>query len=283
MRGAVRWVPIALVGATLALGSAPETFLKDWNDWRAAREARLRSENGWLTLVALHWLSPGANSLEAGTFIVSGDTVTIRAKSPGLVKSGKTILEDVVTIAESSGDSEPYKQGNLSLVVIKRVGRFGVRVKDPASPVRLGFKGIETFAPDPAWRIEATWVPYEKPRKVRIPNVLGTAEEMEVRGYASFRAGGKDLRLEPVVEDPEHPSLFFIFKDLTSGKETYPAGRFLYSEMPVDGKVVIDFNRAYNPPCAFTPYATCPLPPKQNALGVRVEAGEKTFEHGPKD
>lgn len=281
MRRIVRWGSIVLVGASLALGATPENFLEDWKAWRTARDQRLRSENGWLTLVALHWLVPGENRVEKGTFIVSGDTVTIRAAAPGLVKNGKTLLEDTVTIAGSSGDSDPYRQGSRTLVVIKRVGKFGVRVKDPSSPVRLGFKGIETFPPDPAWRVEATWVPYETPRTVKIPNVLGTAEAMEVRGYATFRVGGKELRLEPVIEDPADPSLFFIFKDLTSGKESYPAGRFLYAEMPVDGKVVIDFNRAYNPPCAFTPYATCPLPPKGNTLDVRVEAGEKTYAHEP--
>jgi len=161
--------------------------------------------------------------------------------------------------------------------VIKRGDRIGVRVRDPKSPVRTGFKGLEYFAADPAYKVTAEFVPYEKPRKMPVPTVIGTVEEMDAPGRVRFVIAGKELWLDPVVEDPKEPSLFFIFKDETSGRETYPAGRFLYADMPKDGKVVLDFNKAYNPPCAFTPYATCPLPPKRNALPVRIEAGEKKY------
>jgi uncharacterized protein (DUF1684 family) len=128
--------------------------------------------------------------------------------------------------------------------------------------------------------VEATFVPHASPRKVAIPTVLGTSEPMEAPGIVKFTVDGKEYTLEPVIEDPSDPSLWFIFKDQTSAKETYGAGRFLYAPMPENGKTVIDFNRAYNPPCALTPYATCPLPPKQNWLPVRVEAGEKAYAGG---
>jgi uncharacterized protein (DUF1684 family) len=164
--------------------------------------------------------------------------------------------------------------------VIKRGDRVGVRVKDSRSPVRTDFKGLDYFPLDPAWRMTGTFVPYDAPKKVPIPTVLGTTETMEAPGLVKLTIDGKELTLEPVIEDPTDPKLWFIFKDGTSAKETYGGGRFLYADMPKDGKVVVDFNQAYNPPCAFTPYATCPLPPKQNWLPIRVEAGEKVFAGG---
>ena len=139
------------------------------------------------------------------------------------------------------------------------------------------FHGLEYFPADEAYRITARFV--SEPRKIPILNVLGQTDPEECPGYAAFRLHGRDVRLYPVLEEPDAKELFFIFHDLTSGKETYGAGRFLYSALPRDGKVVLDFNKAYNPPCAFTPYATCPLPPKENRLGVRVEAGEKKYGH----
>ena len=127
-------------------------------------------------------------------------------------------------------------------------------------------------APDP--EVEAKWV--AQPRTVSIPNILNEVETQKSLGYAVFTLHGKEYSLEPVLEGKE---LFYIFKDLTAGKETYPAGRFLYSQLPVNGKVLLDFNKAYTPPCAFTPYATCPLPPKQNRLQIRIEAGELNYGH----
>ena len=123
----------------------------------------------------------------------------------------------------------------------------------------------------------ARWV--EAPRKIPILNVLGQTEPSECPGYAEFQLGGKQLRLYPIFEEPGSKELFYIFRDETSGKETYGAGRFLYSDLPKDGKVVLDFNKAYNPPCSFTPYATCPLPPPENRMTVRIEAGEKKYGH----
>ena len=283
---------------TIAAAAPDGDFMKSLQEWRDSRDKRLRSENGWLTLVGLHWLSPGENGFgsdpalpvplaagkapsRAGTFTLDGDTVKVHAEQSGLTKEGRPVTDDSITIAEPDGDAVPYKLGDLTLLVIRRSGRFAIRVKDPNSPVRLAFKGIESFQADPALRVEGDWVAYDKAKEVPIATVLGTVDKMQAPGYVKFRLQGQELTLEPVVEDPSDPSLFFIFKDQTSGKETYPAGRFLYASMPSGGKVVLDFNRAYNPPCAFTPYATCPLPPKRNWLPVRIEAGEKTFGHEP--
>ena len=160
--------------------------------------------------------------------------------------------------------------------MIKRGDRIGVRVKDAQSPVRTQFKGLDYFPVSPAWRVTGTFVPYDTPKKVEIPTVLGTTETMEAPGVVKLSIDGKEVTLEPVVEDPKDPMLWFIFKDATSNKETYGGGRFLYADMPKDGKVVVDFNQAYNPPCAFTPYATCPLPAAAElAAGPRRGGGEE--------
>src|SRR5262249_22961367 len=163
------------------------------------------------------------------------------------------------------------------LFVIARGGKFGIRLKDPDSEYRRGYHGIEYFPVKDDYRITAKWV--AEPVKIPILNVLGQTEEMQSPGYAVFQLHGREYRLRPVLETPDAQELFYIFRDQTSGKLTYRAGRFLYSALPKDGHVELDFNKAYNPPCAFTPYATCPLPPKENRLPLRIEAGEKTYGH----
>jgi len=137
--------------------------------------------------------------------------------------------------------------------------------------LRTEFRGQRWFPANESYHVTARFVPYDQPKSVAIPNVLGSSYQEKSPGYALFTLQGWQLRLEPVIDDKE---LFFIFRDQTAAKETYGAGRFLYTEMPRDGKIELDFNKAENPPCAFTPYATCPLPPKQNILPIRIEAGE---------
>src|SRR5262249_36127807 len=141
------------------------------------------------------------------------------------------------------------------------------------------FKGLDYFPIRKKYRIVAEWVPYDPPRSIPIPNILGMSEELPCPGYARFSIDGKELRLEPVIEQPGDKELFFIFADETNKDETYPSGRFFYSA-PQGGSIVLDFNKAYTPPCAFTPFATCPLPPKQNRLPVSIKAGEKRYGHG---
>lgn len=293
-----RRFPSAAILSSLLLGAgtlhAAESFAEGEQAWRKNRDTRLRSENGWLTLVGLHWLAPGENKfgsdpslplpLPAGKapavagalFLERGKVRVVPAEGVAILIDGKPAGARAIA-DDGEGKPDVVELGDLRFHVVKRGDRVGIRVRDPLSPVRTGFKGLAYFDPDPAYRVTATFEPYAEPRKIRIPTVLGTTEEMEAPGVVRFTLAGKDLSLEPVVEDPKEPMLFFIFKDATSRTETYPAGRFLYAEYPKDGKVVLNFNRAYNPPCAFTPYATCPLPPKQNWLDVRIEAGEKRF------
>jgi len=162
--------------------------------------------------------------------------------------------------------------GSLRIHAIKRHRRYGIRIKDLASPEIKKFAGLSYFAVGLGYRITGAFEP-SPGKKVTIPDVTGDVNEVEVPGVVRFQLHGREFTLAPLPSD--NGRLFFILEDQTKGKETYPAGRYLYADPPVDGKVVLDFNRAYNPPCAFTAYATCPLPPKENKLPVRIEAGEK--------
>jgi hypothetical protein len=275
----VRLAPALAGCAWLALAAFQPSYEDEIVQWRRDREARLRADDGWLTVAGLFWLHPGANSFgtaagaaivlpdgpaQAGVFNFDGRRVTV-------TRNGAT------REVQPDSDADRVKVGRLSLFVIRRGDRFGIRLKDPESSYRRQFHGLEYFPASPAWRVKARWVAAGK--KIPILNVLGQTELSECPGYAEFDLGGKRLRLYPILESPGYQELFYIFRDQTAGKETYGAGRFLYSDMPRDGWVVLDFNKAYNPPCSFTPYATCPLPPAENRLAVRIEAGEKNYGH----
>jgi uncharacterized protein (DUF1684 family) len=267
-------------GATVLVMAltAASNYPTEIAQWRQHREAALLAEGGWLSLTGLFWLHEGANPF-------GKDPANEIALEDGPAHAGMLELRNgVVTVTmdgtarEVKPDSaDVVKAGRLNLFVIKRSDKYGIRVKDPESPARRGFHGLESYPANEAYRITAKWV--AEPRKIPILNVLGQTEDSDSPGYAVFSLGGKELQLHPILEEPGATELFYIFRDETAGKETYGAGRFLYSEMPKEGKVVLDFNKAYNPPCVFTPYATCPLPPPENRLTVRIEAGEKKYGH----
>ena len=173
---------------------------------------------------------------------------------------------------ETEKPPDQFKVGSLKLGVIKRGNRYGLRVRDKNSPARLHFKGLKWFPARANYRVIATFTPYDEPKEIIIMNVLGDELKLKTPGLLTFTLNGQKFELRPVVEDEK--KLFIIFRDLTAGKTTYPAGRFLYADLPKDGKVVLDFNRAENPPCAFTEFATCPLPPRQNFMKIAINAGE---------
>jgi hypothetical protein len=204
-----------------------------------------------------------------------GKTVFHPAPGAPVTLNGKP-ASTATLAADSTGSPDALVIGNLTMFVIQRGSRFGVRVKDKDSEVRRKFTGTHWFPIGEEYRVTAKFVPYTPPKKITIPNILGDEEQEASPGYVEFTLKGQQLRLDPVSEDH---SLFFIFKDLTAGKETYPSGRFLYAAMPQNGETILDFNQAVDPPCAFTPYATCPLPPPQNYLPVRIEAGELRYGH----
>ena len=266
---------VAMVGAALLAASAYEAEIAQWH---VQREERLKSEGGWLTVAGLFWLHEGANPFgkDPANEIALPDGAA-RAGVFDLHNGKVAVRMDGVTRELWPDSADVAKVGRLSLLVIKRSDKFGIRLKDPDSQYRREFHGIESFPTQEAYRVTAKWV--ADPQKIPILNVLGQTDSMDSPGYAVFSLGGQEYRLRPVLEAPDDKELFYIFRDQTSAKETYGAGRFLYSALPADGHVVLDFNKAYNPPCAFTPYATCPLPPPQNRLAVRIEAGERKYGH----
>ncbi len=295
--------PASAAAAVLAAGltAAPAgdaAYRAEIDQWRAAREARLRADDGWLAVAGLFWLKEGANRFGtaagneivlpagsapavAGVFELHAGKTSVHVE-PGVVVTAATGAVTAMELRpDTSGSPDVLKLGRLTLFVIERSGRYGIRLRDPESPRRKEFKGLTWFPVAEPLRIKARFIPYTPPRSVPVPNVLGQINEMPSPGRAVFAIGGQEVGLDSVLEEPEAKELFFIFRDLTTGHETYPSGRFLYSDMPQDGTVILDFNKAYSPPCAFTPFATCPLPPKQNRLPVRIEAGERYAGHGP--
>jgi uncharacterized protein (DUF1684 family) len=271
------------------------SYASEIEAWRQERVQRLRAETGWLSLVGLDWLEPGENRFGADE---DNDIVFPEGTAPAL--AGSLFLEDgsvrlvpaegvlVVVNDERSeggdlasdarGEPDVVRIGDLVFYVISRGGRLAVRSKHPGAPARLAFEGIDFYDIDPEYRVTATFEPHDEPREVAVPTVLDQPETMTAPGLLRFTLGGQECTLEPMLSGQDY---FIIFKDSTSGNETYPAGRFLYAAAAVDGVATLDFNRAYNPPCAFTPYATCPLPPRQNWLEIAVEAGEKDYGAHP--
>ncbi|MFQ5537817.1 MAG: DUF1684 domain-containing protein [Gemmatimonadota bacterium] len=283
--------------------------------WRARRRAELEAPGSWLSLIGLHWLSEGETTLGAapdndivlpegkaaprvGTLRKEGDRVVFRAE-PGVrvtrgvdstltlpVASGAVppgpVEDPAITDAELTEDVGPgrfviLRHGPLSWIVIRRGDRMALRVRDNTSEVYDRFHGIESYPADPAWRLTARWVPHEK--LVPVPNVLGTVAEQDSPAALEFWVHGVRHTLD-VTGEPEDGRYMLIFADSTSGRETYGGGRYLWIDPPdADGRVLLDFNLAYNPPCVFTPFATCPLPPRDNRLHVAVTAGEKVWGH----
>jgi uncharacterized protein (DUF1684 family) len=246
--------------------------------WHAKRIEALKRPQGWLSLVALNWLNEGQNRLESlGTLTLSKGIVTFQVLPGVQANIGSEAFTSSVLKAEGGKErADRVEIGSRVLTIIKRGERFAVRMWDSNAEALKEFKGIERFPVSKRWRIEARWEPYSSPKAIKVASVIpGYLEDYTVPGVAVFFIGGREYKLEPVGSGSE--TLFFIFADETNGKESYGAGRFLYSDPAKDGKVIIDFNKAINPPCAFTPYATCPLPPASNSLPVRIEAGEKSF------
>jgi len=283
--------PSAVPSAT---SEAPSFDAQALKIWRAQRLASLTGETGWLTPVALYWLKPGSNSFgrnarnafvldspllpaKAGAFVLQGSQVSFDARANSGITVGGAPARHMVLIPDTQPHPTELITGTLHLTLIERGGRLGIRVRDSVSPVRTGFTGLHYFPDQPDWAVDARFEPYEPMRKIPIVNILGMEIEMDSPGALVFDKDGKTWRLDAVREEPGDPRLFVMFADETSGRETYGAGRFLYVPLPKDGHVPVDFNRAFNPPCAFTSYATCPLPPPQNRLALRVEAGELTY------
>jgi len=217
---------------------------------------------------------------------LTGDTLQLLPPSggypTGLLVDGVAPANPQALAADSSGHPSKITIGSVTITVIHRGDRYALRIKDAKAPTLVNFHGLRWFAPNDTYRLQAKWIPYNPPHHVPIPTILGTEVVSDIPGAAEFTLGGKTLRLEPILESPEDNELMFILRDLTSKTETYGAGRFLYTPMPdhgltQPGELSLDFNRAENPPCAYTPFATCPLPPPHNRLQVAIPAGQQRY------
>lgn len=258
----------------------------------AEREARLTADDGWLTLTGLFWLEPGPNitgaaedaavrlpdgpALVGSLHLGEDGTVTLLPDPDGgLTVNGEPAGESELA-ADTTGSPDLLRSGRALFYLIRRGERVGVRVKDPENPNRLDFAGLDHFPIDSNLRITAIFEPYPEPREVAIPTVIGEPSMMLAPGLLHFTVEGEAVSLEPYISTPDDRNLFLVFRDATSGDTTYGAGRFLSADL-IDGstEVVLDFNLATNPPCAFSPFATCPLPTPENTLFVAINAGEK--------
>ena len=278
-----------IAGLVLAVAAAQSpSYRAEIEKYRAERVADLTAPNGWLATQGLFWLHAGENTAGSdpsseiklpqrapgrlGVFTLAGGKVTFAPDPAAHVEVAGKHIAGPVDLA--GGEANAVVTARLSLFLIRRGDRIGLRMLDPESRARRTFAGLRYFPLDSKYRFAAKFTPHPAMKTVPVLNVLGQLVPMESPGYVEFTLDGRTWRLEPVYETSRRADLFFIFKDLTSRTDTYEAGRYLHAPLPHDGIVDLDFNRAYNPPCAFTAFATCPLPPRQNDLAVAIRAGE---------
>lgn len=277
----------------LALLVPATAAAQDVEAWRAQRLERLQKPDGWLSLVGLHWMESGSHAVghaddndivlatgpaHLGRILFTDRAATFEpAKNAGVLVDGQPLTAPIVLKPDSVGvpTTIAFDEGQASFQLIERNDRFALRVRDARAATRTGFKGIDSFPIDSAWKFDARFEPHPPGKTIPIVNVLNMIEPMVNPGVVVFEKDGKTHRLEAV--DEGDGQLFLIFADRTNAKDTYGAGRFLYAAPAVDGKTVVDFNKAYNPPCAFNAYSTCPLPPPENRLDLAVTAGEKRY------
>jgi hypothetical protein len=291
----MRRILLSLIGVVCLLGrlaGADESYERSIEKQWAERVVQLTKPDGWLTLIGLHFLHEGDNTVGRSadnTIVLAAGparigTVSLSAAgevafTPGAAVDvrvdGQPALAGRLRFAEGEGEPDLVSAGTVSFFVIERGGRKALRVRDGAAGRRTHFLGLDHYPIDASWRIEADWVSFAELRQIPITNVIGTTSNETTPGKAVFQRDGRTYELWPIMDSPDK-TLFFIFSDSTSGGATYTM-RFLDAGPPKNGKVVLDFNLATNPPCAFTPFATCPLPPRQNHLPIAVTAGEKTY------
>jgi uncharacterized protein len=301
------YLPAAVIAILVFFPSflvAQEPFSRqDELAWRSKHASDLEKPDGWLSLIGLEWLEPGETSIGSArdnkihvpntapahlaVLQMQNNTVTLLPPGEGF-PSGLQIDGSPAKqqLLRADQDKDKFNSqvtiGTLSFYVIKRADKFAVRIKDAKSPSLLEFHGLRWFEPNPAYRVTAKWTPYVPAKNVSLLTLVGTEYSEPVPGFAEFTLQGKTFRLEPVLEDPDTAKLFFILRDTTSTETTYPACRFLYTAFPDHGveqlgELLLDFNHLENPPCAYTPYATCPLPPAGNRLAIALPVGEQRY------
>ncbi|RMH65510.1 MAG: DUF1684 domain-containing protein [Calditrichaeota bacterium] len=299
MRGRVTAFILTVLGLLISCNEQKATdkqaYVKEIDRWHQQRIERLKKSDGWLTLAGLLWLREGPNTFGSaqdndlvfpeelpahmGTFILTDTTVRVSLLPEAGVTINETNKIPEALRSDLTGHPDIMRHGTYSWYVIRRSEKTGIRIKNSASPVLRSFTGINRFPVDPKWRVRARLVPHDSVTTIAVPNVLGQINKIRSPGRLVFEIDGQTLHLDPTGE-PGDKEYFIIFGDASNGQTTYGAGRFLVvPAVDENGETWIDFNKAYNPPCVFTPYATCPLPPQQNILSVEVPAGEKVWGH----
>ena len=276
--------------------TADPNYVKEINEWDAKRVNRLKADDGWLNLVGRFWLEKGESSFgtskdndivvessklpkHIGSFLFVDSTVTFRAKDDVEVLLDGKPVKEIVLVDDQKKDMTVLQIGTIKFNLIIRDTLYGIRFRDLNSDLVKNFKGVERFPIDESWKITAKFEAYNPVKEIDVPNVLGQISKEKCPGAVVFERDGKTHRIDAVDEGGAR--LFLIIADQTSGEETYGGGRFMYVNKPDStGTILLDFNKAYNPPCVFTKYATCPLPPLQNYLKLRIEAGEKVYGEG---
>ena len=277
---------------TLEIKGSPE-YLEEIKQWDQRRAERLKADDGWLNLVGRTWLKPGENKFGSakdndviiesdkvpdymGVFVFQDSTVTMKVNDGVEVLFNGNPVKEMIMIGDDKEEMTVFQNGPIKWNLIVRNELYGIRFRDLESEFVKNFKGIERFPVNEDWRITANFEAYNPPRKMEVPNVLGQVDEELSPGAIVFSKDNQTYRLNAIDADDK---LWFIFADGTSGEETYGGGRFLYTDSKADstGKVIVDFNKAYNPPCVLTKFATCPLPPKENYIKLRITAGEKLY------
>lgn len=294
--GLLMVITILALAAGYLTGSQKEEdkagYVAEIKAWQQKRLLGLKNKNGWLSLAGLFWLKEGKNTFGSdkgndlvitdvkapahiGTFFWEKDEVRFAASEKVNVLHEDKGVSELKLENDTTGKPTVLNCGSLAWYIIKRGNRLGIRLKDSQHPRLNKLEKIDSFPVDLQWRVEAVLERFKQPRKVTIPNVLGMESQEEIQGALVFKIKGKEYRLLPLG----NKNLFLIFGDETNGTETYGGGRFLsVAEPDSQGRTIIDFNKAFNPPCVFSEYATCPLPPQENQLEVRVTAGEKMVE-----
>ena len=279
-------------------------WLEEITSWRAQHAVELQKRDGWLALAGLEWLEPGDNSFGAakdnkihlppsgpahlGVLHLDAEAITLNPPAggfpAGFLIDGKPPVQAQTLHTDPDHDKNNPRLtiGTLNVYVIHRGERFALRIKDAKSAALTGFHGLKWYAPNQSYRVTARWIPYAPQKTFTIATLIGTTYPAQVPGSAEFTLHGKTYQLDPILEDPEVAKLFFVLRDTTSATKTYGACRFLYTGFPdhgldKPGELVLDFNRLENPPCAYTPYATCPLPPPQNRLPIPLPVGEQRY------
>lgn len=263
-------------------------------NWHQQQMESLKSENGWLNLVGLYWLEEGENTFGSGNevdfkiegskfpevigvFILESGKVYFEPKVAGIQINSIELDSKTLVFDPENSITENLQFGSLKWVIIKRSDAYGVRLRDLEASEVTNFTGVDQFPVDLKWRIVADFVPYTPTKEIPITNVIGQTTPNPSPGYLEFQVNGESFKIDAIASEDDE-ELFLIFADETSGGETYGGGRYMYVSRPdKSGKVILDFNKAYNPPCVYTPHATCPLPPRQNMLPVAIEAGHKNY------